>query len=75
MTSPDNHIGPAIAAHGLTLSLGTDDSAVQVLRGIDLTVPHGQTLALLGPSGSGKSSLMAVLSGLEHASGGTLTVA
>ena len=71
MTSPL----PAIAAHNLTLSLGQDDSAVEVLRGINLTVPHGQTLALLGPSGSGKSSLMAVLSGLERASGGTLQVA
>ncbi len=48
---------------------------MQVLRGIDLIVPQGQTLALLGPSGSGKSSLMAVLSGLERASGGDLTVA
>ena len=48
---------------------------MEILRGIDLTVPQGQTLALLGPSGSGKSSLMAVLSGLERASGGTLTVA
>jgi putative ABC transport system ATP-binding protein len=66
---------PAIAAHNLTLSLGSGDSAVEVLRGIDLTVPYGQTLALLGPSGSGKSSLMAVLSGLERASGGSLTVA
>ena len=71
MTSPL----PAIAAHNLTLRLGQGDSAVEVLRGIDLTVPHGQTLALLGPSGSGKSSLMAVLSGLERASGGSLQVA
>ena len=46
-----------------------------MLRGIDLTVPQGQTLALLGPSGSGKSSLMAVLSGLERASSGELSVA
>ena len=46
-----------------------------MLRGIDLTVPQGQTLALLGPSGSGKSSLMAVLSGLERATSGDLTVA
>jgi putative ABC transport system ATP-binding protein len=66
---------PAIAAQNLTLSLGSGDSAVEVLRGIDLSVPYGQTLALLGPSGSGKSSLMAVLSGLERASGGTLQVA
>ena len=71
MTSPL----PAIAATNLTLSLGQGDSAVQVLRGIDLAVPLGQTLALLGPSGSGKSSLMAVLSGLERASGGSLSIA
>ena len=37
--------------------------------------PQGQTLALLGPSGSGKSSLMAVLSGLERATSGVLSVA
>ena len=48
---------------------------MEILRGIDLSVPHGQMLALLGPSGSGKSSLMAVLSGLERASGGSLVVA
>ena len=71
MTSPL----PAIAAHNLTLCLGQGDSTVEVLRGIDLIVPHGQTLALLGPSGSGKSSLMAVLSGLERASAGSLHVA
>ncbi len=71
MTSPS----PAISASNLTLTLGSGDSAVEILRGIDLTVPLGQTLALLGPSGSGKSSLMAVLSGLERASSGTLSVA
>ncbi len=71
MTSPL----PAIDAKNLTLTLDQGDSAVDVLRGIDLTVPQGQTLALLGPSGSGKSSLMAVLTGLERASGGSLIVA
>lgn len=71
MTSPL----PAITAKNLTLTLGQAGSAMDVLRGIDLVVPHGQTLALLGPSGSGKSSLMAVLTGLERASGGSLTVA
>jgi putative ABC transport system ATP-binding protein len=71
VTSPDQ----AIRARNLSLSLGSGRSAVSILRGLDLDVPHGQTLALLGPSGSGKSSLMAVLSGLERASGGSLTVA
>jgi putative ABC transport system ATP-binding protein len=71
VTSPS----PAISAANLTLTLGSGTSAVEILRGIDLVVPQGQTLALLGPSGSGKSSLMAVLSGLERASSGQLTVA
>jgi len=66
---------PAIFAQNLTLSLGQGGSAVEILRGVDLSVPQGQTLALLGPSGSGKSSLMAVLSGLERATSGALSVA
>lgn len=75
MTSPQSAPEVAIAAKNLTLTLGSAEAAVEILRGIDLAVPHGQTLALLGPSGSGKSSLMAVLSGLERASGGALNVA
>ena len=62
---------PVIAARDLTLTL----SQTVILKGIDLAVAPGETLALLGPSGSGKSSLMAVLAGLERASGGSLTVA
>jgi len=70
VTSP-----PTIAARSLTLTLGTREAPVPILNGIDLTVPRGQTLALLGPSGSGKSSLMALLSGLERATSGTLHLA
>ena len=64
-----------IAARDLRLTLGQGAAAVPILKGIDLTVAAGETLALLGPSGSGKSSLMAVLTGLERASGGSLRVA
>lgn len=71
MTSPSL----AISARNLTLTLGSTASPVTILRGIDLDVARGEVVALLGPSGSGKSSLMAVLSGLERASGGSLTVA
>ncbi|WP_225205788.1 ABC transporter ATP-binding protein [Novosphingobium huizhouense] len=67
--------GPVIIAKALTLSLGQGEARVEILRGIDLEIGVGETVALLGPSGSGKSSLLAVLSGLERASGGTLLVA
>ncbi|MCU0947406.1 MAG: ATP-binding cassette domain-containing protein [Porphyrobacter sp.] len=65
----------AISARNLTLVLGNASAPVEVLRGIDLDIATGDVVALLGPSGSGKSSLMAVLSGLERASGGSLMVA
>lgn len=72
---PADAASPIIYARNLTLTLGSGDGRVDILRGIDLSVGKGETLALLGPSGSGKSSLLAVLAGLERASGGTLTVA
>lgn len=71
MTSPSL----AISARNLTLTLGSDAAPVDILRGIDLDIADGEVVALLGASGSGKSSLMAVMSGLERASGGSLSVA
>jgi len=65
----------AISARNLTLTLGSNAAPVTILRGIDLDIARGEVVALLGPSGSGKSSLMAVLSGLERASGGSVMVA
>ena len=70
MNSP--HI--VIDAANVTLALGQGAGRVAILRGIDLQVAKGESVALLGPSGSGKSSLMAVLSGLERASGGGVQV-
>lgn len=64
----------AIRASNVTLTLGAADARVEILRGVDLEVPHGKSVALLGPSGSGKSSLMAVLAGLERASSGSISV-
>ena len=70
---PSPHI--VMNARNVTLTLGEKDARVEILRGIDLSVGSGETVALLGPSGSGKSSLMAVLAGLERASGGNIEIA
>ncbi|WP_157035762.1 ABC transporter ATP-binding protein [Sphingobium chungbukense] len=65
----------AIEARNVTLSLGSREAPTPILKGVDLSIPKGESLAILGPSGSGKSSLMAILSGLERASGGDVRVA
>ncbi|MFN7024573.1 MAG: ABC transporter ATP-binding protein [Pseudorhizobium sp.] len=49
-------------------------AAVEVLRGIDLTVEPGEFVVFVGPSGCGKSTLLRVIAGLEHISGGDLMI-
>ena len=59
----------------LNLILGSDAAPVHILHDIDLEIAGGETVAILGASGSGKTSLMAVLSSLEQASSGEVHVA
>ena len=54
------------------LSLDGNAGRVDILHGISLEVAQGETLALVGPSGSGKSSLLMIMGGLERATGGTI---
>lgn len=54
------------------LSLNGNAGRVDILRGITLDVGRGETLGLVGPSGSGKSSLLMLMGGLEQATGGTV---
>src|SRR4051812_6012910 len=77
MRAPDMPIDPDIAIHArnVTLTLGSSEAPVEILKGVDVDIERGASVALLGPSGSGKSSLMAILSGLEQASGGEVEVA
>lgn len=54
------------------LALEGNAGLVEILHGITLDVPKGETLGLVGPSGSGKSSLLMLMGGLEQASGGSI---
>ena len=59
-----------LALHEARLVLQAQAGPVEILRGISLTVKAGETLGLVGPSGSGKSSLLMLMGGLERATGG-----
>ena len=51
---------PALQAHGVSASLG----GIEVLHGLDLTLPAGRWTCIVGPNGAGKSTLLRVLAGL-----------
>ncbi len=63
---------PVFHLSDVVLSLKGNAGSVDILRGISLDVQAGETIALTGPSGSGKSSLLMVMGGLEQATGGTV---
>lgn len=59
-----------VEIHGITKSFGSH----QALKGIDLQIPRGQVLGLLGPNGSGKTTTVRVLTTLLLPDAGTVTV-
>ncbi len=59
-----------LALHDVGLTLAGNAGPVDILKGIELTVHAGETLGLVGPSGSGKSSLLMLMGGLERATRG-----
>lgn len=59
-----------LALNEARLTLAGNAGPVEILRGITLEVAAGETLGLVGPSGSGKSSLLMLMGGLERATGG-----
>ena len=64
-----------IALSNVHLLLESNAGTIEILKNISLNVSTGESLALVGPSGSGKSSLLMLLGGLERASSGSVRVA
>ena len=64
-----------IETHGLTKHFTSGKQTVEAVRGIDLTVGHGEMVALLGPNGAGKSTTLRMLTTLIAPTSGTATVA
>jgi putative ABC transport system ATP-binding protein len=56
------------------LTLTSAAGPVHILRGVDLAVADGASLSVVGPSGSGKSSLLAIVGGIERATSGRVAV-
>lgn len=64
---------PLLSLRNADLSLRSNAGDVNILRDISLDVHAGETIGVTGPSGSGKSSLLMLMGGLERATGGTVT--
>ncbi|WP_368345735.1 ABC transporter ATP-binding protein [Pelagovum sp. HNIBRBA483] len=64
---------PVLSLSGVSLSLMGNAGPVDILHDISLDIAAGSSLGLIGPSGSGKSSLLMLMGGLETASAGRIT--
>ena len=70
MTQPTD--APVFYLQDVMLKLEANAGPVEILHDIALTVQAGESIALTGPSGSGKSSLLMIMGGLERATGGSV---
>ena len=66
---------PVLSIRGLVRSYPVANGRLEVLRGVDLDVSAGELVGLIGPSGSGKSSLLHAAGLLEHPDEGRIVIA
>lgn len=69
-----HHVSPALEVRDVTLELGDGDARIRALDSVSLTVDAGEFVAIVGPSGSGKSSLLAVAGALTAVDRGDVLV-
>ena len=72
---PDSTLAPDVEVRGLTRTFSTNGLSRPALADIDLTVPAGQFLAVIGASGCGKSTLLRLLGGLDQPTAGWVSIA
>jgi len=63
---------PVLSLTSVSLSLRGNAGTVDILHDINLDIHAGETVGMVGPSGSGKSSLLMLMGGLERATGGQI---
>ena len=71
----DSAAEAVVRGHQLVKRFGSGTSAVEALRGVDVTFDRGTFTAIMGPSGSGKSTLMHILAGLDLPTEGWVEIA
>jgi ABC-2 type transport system ATP-binding protein len=72
ITTPTSAAG--IELHGLIKTFGGPAGPIHAVRGIDVAINRGETVALLGPNGAGKSTTIDMMLGLTRPDGGTVSV-
>ena len=75
MPEQRGHQPPALVVQGVRKTYGAEAAPVRALRGVDLTVDHGEVVVLMGPSGCGKSTLLHLAAGLDLPDEGSVQVA
>jgi putative ABC transport system ATP-binding protein len=72
--APADAATAVVSLEDLHLTLPSRAGPVEILRGVTLSVARGESVGIVGPSGSGKSSLLMVMGGLESATAGRVGV-